>query len=201
MQSPIHVRDLIQPVLITTEQAGLPFEHARASALLGWAIARLGNPDQGIAMIRRGGAEMRATGAASVEAGVLTADALRNAGRYDEAVAAADEVLVEPFSWFFIRSPHILRLKGEAILGCNPSATSDAEQCFRKAIEIAKANSAKWWELHATVSLARLLRDTDRRDGARAMLEEIYGWFTEGFDTAELKDAEALLEELSSPAA
>jgi predicted ATPase len=57
---------------------------------------------------------------------------------------------------------------------------------------------AKTWELRATMSLARLLRDTGRRDEARAMLAEIYNWFTEGFDTADLKDAKALLEELSS---
>ena len=63
---------------------------------------------------------------------------------------------------------------------------------------MARAQEAKWWELRTTVSLARLLRDSDRRDEARAMLAEIYGWFTEGFDTADLKDAKAMLEELSN---
>ena len=63
---------------------------------------------------------------------------------------------------------------------------------------MARAQEAKLWELRTTVSLARLLRDSDRRDEARAMLAEIYGWFTEGFDTADLKDAKAMLEELSN---
>jgi predicted ATPase len=61
---------------------------------------------------------------------------------------------------------------------------------------MARSRSAKSWELRATTSLARLLRDTGRRDEARAMLAEIYNWFTEGFDTADLKDAKALLDEL-----
>jgi predicted ATPase len=88
-------------------------------------------------------------------------------------------------------------LKGEAILVHDPSASDDAEACFRKAIEVAKRQSAKWWELRATVSLARLLRDTNRRDEARSMLGEIYNWFKEGFDLLDLKDAKALLDELS----
>ena len=79
------------------------------------------------------------------------------------------------------------------------SATAEVEACLRKAIEIASGQSAKWWELRATVSLARLLRDTGRPNEARKMLDEIYNWFTEGFDTADLKDAKALLEELADP--
>ena len=71
-----------------------------------------------------------------------------------------------------------------------------AEADFREAISIAQKMSAKAWELRATTSLARLLRKTRRRDEARTMLAEIYNWFTEGFDTADLKDAKALLDEL-----
>ena len=77
------------------------------------------------------------------------------------------------------------------------SATAEAEKCYRESIAIAKSQSAKWWELRATTSLARLLRDTSRRDEGRAMLTEVYNWFTEGFDTADLKDAKALLDELA----
>jgi predicted ATPase len=72
----------------------------------------------------------------------------------------------------------------------------EAEQYFRKSIEVARHQGAKSWELRAATSLARLLRDTNRRDEARARLAEIYNWFTEGFDTADLKDAGTLLEEL-----
>ena len=72
----------------------------------------------------------------------------------------------------------------------------EAEQSFRTAIRIAQSQSAKSFELRATTSLARLLEKQGRRDEARTMLAEIYGWFTEGFDTADLKDAKALLDEL-----
>ena len=74
---------------------------------------------------------------------------------------------------------------------------AEAERCFRTAIEIARRQSARSPELRASTSLARLLAKQGRRAEARAMLGEIYGWFTEGFDTADLKDAKALLDELS----
>jgi len=76
-------------------------------------------------------------------------------------------------------------------------AEAEAESCFRTAIEVARSQEARWWELRATTSLARLLAEQDKRDEARTMLSEIYNWFTEGFDTADLKDAKALLEELT----
>jgi predicted ATPase len=89
----------------------------------------------------------------------------------------------------------IYRVKGELLLESQKS--SEAETCFRRAIEIARRQSAKSLELRATTSLARLLDKQRKQDEARRMLGEIYGWFTEGFDTADLKDAKALLEELS----
>ena len=96
----------------------------------------------------------------------------------------------------------LYRLRGELLLqqvnsGQISNLDTDAEASFRKAIEIASRQQAKSLELPATMSLARLLRDTGRRDEARAMLAEIYNWFTEGFDTADLKEANALLDELS----
>ena len=75
------------------------------------------------------------------------------------------------------------------------SNAAEAQSCFERAIEIAREQSAKSWELRATMSLARMLAKQGKRNEARAMLAEIYNWFTEGFDTADLKDAKALLEE------
>ena len=89
------------------------------------------------------------------------------------------------------------RLKGELLLRQNDSNAAEAQSCFERAIEVARNQSAKSWELRATTSLARLLAMQGRRDEARAMLAEIYGWFTEGFDTADLIDAKALLDELA----
>jgi tetratricopeptide (TPR) repeat protein len=97
------------------------------------------------------------------------------------------------------------RLKGELLLLGDSSAASgdsgaasEAARCFHDAIEVARRQSAKSWELRATTSLARLLDQQGRRDAARAMLADIYDWFTEGFDTADLKDAKALLDELGA---
>jgi len=76
--------------------------------------------------------------------------------------------------------------------------TDEAESHLRTAIDIARRQQAKYLELRATTTLAQLLRDTGRNDQARAMLAEIYNWFTEGFDTAGLKEAKALLNELNT---
>jgi len=93
--------------------------------------------------------------------------------------------------------PEIERVAGETLLLMDATNTAEAEHCFRRAIAIAAEQGAKSFELRATISLARWSRDTGRRDEARAMLTPIYGWFTEGFDTADLKDAKALLDELA----
>jgi predicted ATPase len=92
--------------------------------------------------------------------------------------------------------PEMQRLKGEMLLIRDRRVTDQAEACFRTGLDIAHEQDAKWWELRTTVSLARLLRDTDRRDEARKMLRKIYNWFTEGFDLPDLKEAKTLLDEL-----
>jgi class 3 adenylate cyclase/tetratricopeptide (TPR) repeat protein len=94
--------------------------------------------------------------------------------------------------------PEIYRIAGEIIFRKPAGDLVAAEGRFREAIKVAQKQSAKWWELRASKSLARLLRDTSRREDARTMLAEIYNWFTEGFDTTDLKDARALLDELSA---
>ena len=93
--------------------------------------------------------------------------------------------------------PEVHRVAGEIIFRKPGGDLVAAEGRFREAITIAQKQSAKWWELRASKSLARLLRDSGRRDDARMMLAAIYNWFTEGFDTRDLKDAKALLKELN----
>jgi class 3 adenylate cyclase/tetratricopeptide (TPR) repeat protein len=198
MQRPDRVRDLMRPAFEASEQAGLAFEIGRSRLFLGWAIARLGNPDEGIAMIRSGIAQASTTGVNPIFLiGWTLPDPLVRAARYEEALITLEEVLSDSsYSSVFVMTAELHRLKGAAILGRDPFATASAETCFRRAIEVARSQSARWFELRATVSLARLLRDTNRRDETRAMLADIYNWFTEGFDTADLKDAKALLDEL-----
>jgi adenylate cyclase len=88
------------------------------------------------------------------------------------------------------------RVKGELLLMRDPSDEAEALRCFRTAIDIARGRKARLFELRATTSLARLLQRQGQRDEARALLSEIYNWFTEGFEFADLKDAKALLDEL-----
>jgi predicted ATPase len=84
-------------------------------------------------------------------------------------------------------------LTASTLAEAGPFKAAEVQSCFERAIEIARKQSAKSLELRATMSLARLLNGQGRRDEARSMLAEIYNWFTEGFDTADLKDAKALL--------
>jgi len=90
-----------------------------------------------------------------------------------------------------------LTLAQSSVQGLASSVQKEAEECFRKAIEIARQQQAKSLELRAVMSLSRLWQQQGKREEARQMLAEIYGWFTEGFDTTDLQEAKALLEELA----
>ena len=125
-------------------------------------------------------------------------------GRVDEGFAALAEAmaLVES-TGVCVYEAELNRLKGELTLkrpeaDSNSKVQEEAETYFRQALKVARLQSAKSWELRATMSLARLLAKQGKRDEARAMLAEIYNWFIEGFDTADLNDAKALLDELST---
>jgi predicted ATPase len=128
----------------------------------------------------------------------LLAEACGETGHLDDglsaltkALAAADEDEDRH------HEAEIHRLKGELLLKQNDSNAAEAQNCYERAIEVARKQNAKSLELRATMSLARLLAKQGQRDEARAMLADIYNWFTEGFDTADIKDAKALLDELS----
>jgi predicted ATPase len=128
--------------------------------------------------------------------GAMLAEAYAGAGRIEDALRALDEGLpyAETEEPYYEAELH--RLCGELLLMRGNPNEHEAERHFRRAIEIARQQQAKSWELRATTSLARLLAKQGKRAEARTMLAEVYGWFTEGFDTADLKDAKALLDEL-----
>ena len=94
--------------------------------------------------------------------------------------------------------PELYNAKGDLLLMRDPPDEAETERCFRTAIDLARHQKARFFELRATTSLARLLKRQGKRDEARTMLADIYNWFTEGFDTADLKDAKALLDRLDS---
>ena len=126
----------------------------------------------------------------------LLAGACEIAGQIEEAVTLLDDALqiVERTGerWF---AAELYRHKGQLLLRQGHSEA--AEELYRKALSIAEEQEAKLWELRAAVSLARLRRDQGRHAEARDLLAPIYGWFTEGFDTPDLKEAKALLDELA----
>jgi predicted ATPase len=170
---------------------------ARSQCPLGDARAQLGHPAEGVALIREGLAGLREIGS-PLRASYFTAtlaDAQRLECKLEEALATADQApLMNPEQVAY--RPEMYRIRGEIHLKLVQPGLAEAD--FQAAIRLAKKIGAKAWELRATISLARLLDEQGKRDEARAMLAEIYGWFTEGFDTVDLKDAKALLDELSS---
>jgi predicted ATPase len=130
----------------------------------------------------------------------LFAECLEKQGNTDEALTVLGAAVVH-----FERSgsdatwePEVHRLIGDLLLRRNPSAPDRAEVSYRRAIERAHSQEARSWELRAATSLARLWRDQGKPAEARDLLAPVYGWFTEGFDTADLKDAQALLAELAT---
>jgi class 3 adenylate cyclase/predicted ATPase len=174
-----------------------PHMDSIAAIIEGWADAHRGEIENGIAKMRVGIAKAEATGLRAptflltplVETDIAI-------GRNDEARRLVGQALeIARRTGQRLHEAELYRSKGELLL--KASDETEAETCFQKAIEIARYQSAKWWELRATTALARLFVRQGRHGEARAMLAQIYNWFTEGFDTTDLKEAKTLLAQLS----
>jgi predicted ATPase len=187
--------------------------------LQGWALAEQGQSEEGISQIRQGLATHLAVGAGIFHSFFLAllAEAYGKAGQAEDGLAALAEALeaVDRTGERFYEA-EVYRIKGELTLQeasqkskgkaqkakvLNPKSQipepkSEAEACFLKAIAIAQKQQAKSLELRAVMSLARLWQSQGKTDEARQRLAEIYNWFTEGFDTKDLQEAKALIEEL-----
>jgi predicted ATPase len=183
------------------------------SIIWGAALAAQGHYEKGMSKMREGLDAQRATGGLGLQQLwlALQVEACIAAKQIEEGWTALQEALaIRPTHGDRYWEAELYRLKGELLLrqdrhnrpsqSDQPSRAiaAEAEACFRQAIDTARELSAKSFELRAGMSLARLLRDTGRRDAAHSMLAEIYNWFTEGFDTADLKEANALLDELAT---
>ncbi len=173
---------------------------AQSKVYLGQALAMQGRSEEGVALIEQGLDASRATGAVLFRTWFLgnLADVCRTARRCEKGLTALAEAIstMEKIGERFFEA-ELYRLNGELLLMQGASDAVQADLSFREAIEVARRQSAKSFELRATTSLARLTAKQGKRDEARAMLAAIYGWFTEGFDTKDLQDAKALLDELS----
>jgi class 3 adenylate cyclase/predicted ATPase len=183
---------------LATEQA---FPHWRAEGMIfrGWVKVETRDVVEGISLLRSGCAAYRATGAQvwMPHYTALLAGACEAAGQIEEAVILLDEALAigdrTGERWL---EAELHRHKGRLLL--RQGHTEPAEQLYRKALSVAQKQEAKLWQLRAAVSLARLRRDQGSRGEARDLLAPIYGWFSEGFDTPDLKKAKALLEGLDA---
>ncbi len=181
-----------------------PLLGAHATAVRGWALAQQGQAEMGVAHIRHALDVSQTLGYCLVmrpyHLGLL-AEALGNTGRAQEGLAVLAEALATAHQtgehWY---DAELYRLKGgltlEALEPGASASNSESEACFQAAIAIARRQEAKLFELRAVMSLARLLLRQGKRAEARTQLAEVYGWFTEGFDTQDLQDARALLETL-----
>jgi predicted ATPase len=126
------------------------------------------------------------------------ADGQRAAGRHADALGAVESGLaLATETGQHVSDAGLDHLKGELLLATDPASSAEAEALFCRALEIARAQEAKSFELRAATSLARLWQRQCKRVEARALLAPVYGWFTEGFDTGDLVEAKALLDELT----
>jgi predicted ATPase len=180
-------------------ERGFPHHIAQNMVWRGWALAREGQTDDGMSFLREGIARYRETESLSLVALFLAAlaEAAISAGKPQEGHDAVVEALsISAKIEERCIEPELHRLQGELLRLLFQE--HDAESCLLRAITVAREQAARFWELRAAASLARLRRDQGKYGEARDVLAPIYSWFTEGFDTPVLKEAKILLEELRS---
>ena len=211
-------------ITLSTEQAS-PFWLTLGTILRGWALVEQGKGEEAILQMRQGLVAYRATGVElrwpyylALLAGAYgkVGQAEEGRGVLTEALATMDRTGERFYEAELYRLKGMLTLQSKTSLGQvsdksrtsqdksedtnsqapTPNAQADAETCFHKAIEVARHQQAKSLELRATMSLARLWQSQDKKNEAHQLLSNIYNWFTEGFDTADLQDAKVLLEGL-----
>ena len=187
-------RDRAEEAIAIARQRGFAAPLLIATLTRGWALGG----SRGLEEAQQSVAQAEAAGLRAFLPTWLriAAETNQEAGRTEDALAALEAALaIEKETGERACRADLYRLKGEVLL--QQGAVGEAEGCFRRALEVAREQKAKSPELQAATSLARLLRDQGRRDEAHALLAPVHDWFTEGFDTQDLKDAKTLLGELS----
>jgi class 3 adenylate cyclase/predicted ATPase len=188
-----------QTLITLTGEQGFAQWSASGSILHGWALAVQGFGEAGITQMRKGLAAYQATGAEVFRPYglVLLAAAYKDTGQTEEGLSVLTKALttVQNAGGYFYEA-ELHRLKGELLLQHAIPDVDQAESCFQQALAVARYQQARSLELRAATSLARLWQSQGKRQDAYNLLAPVYNWFTEGFDTADLKDAKALLNEL-----
>jgi predicted ATPase len=210
------VREQAEALLTLSTEHGFAYRAAVATIMRGWVLAAEGHREEGVVRMQEGLAAQRATGSEAVHPHFLAllAEIYGKMGQLEEGLAALAEASAmmqrTGEQWY---EAELYRLKGTLtlqkfqVLGSKfqvanpqhptPTPQAEAEECFLKAIEIARQQQAKSLELRAVMSLSRLWQQQGKKKEARQLLAEVYAWFTEGFDTKDLQEAKALLEELN----
>jgi predicted ATPase len=188
--------------LAVAREQGFPYDCAVGSILEIWHGAWLTGQcaDDRIAAFRSALAELRRMGSLAALGfwHVLFAECLERQGNTDEALTALEAAVVHfERTGDALWEPEVHRSMGDLLLRRNPSAPDRAEASYRRAIERARSQEAKSWELRAAISLARLWRDQGKPAAARELLAPVYNWFIEGCATPVLQEAKALLDELT----
>jgi len=192
------VQALAERAITLCTEHGLPYPLAWGTALRGVALL-MQHQEEGLEQLQQGLTAYQETGIRLFTPCFLAllAEAYGTGGKIEEGLSSLTEAFLTVDncgSYFF--EAELYRLKGQLLLQQSSNNAAAAESCFHQAITIALNQSAKSWELRAATSLARLWQSQDKRQDAYELIAPVYGWFTEGFDTADLQDAKSLLDEL-----
>jgi predicted ATPase len=194
------VREQAEAAVALATAQGFPLWVALGTSCRGWALFMQGQHEEGLAQVRQGIASEHATGAALAFPGfyALLAEIYDHLGHPEDALQALAEAytLMEQHDERYWEA-EIHRLRGVLLLRQPGTPQAEAEACFQQAMDVARRQEAKSLELRAAMSLSRLWQQQGKQAEARALLAPIYNWFTEGFDTADLQEARALLDELT----
>jgi predicted ATPase len=184
-----------------TDEKGAKQWKAGGMSALAWLFAVTGKTSDAVQMLTSGITAWRSTGSTVFTPWFLSllAKAYEGLSEFDDAWRCIGEAMtaveITKEKWC---EAEVHRVAGEIALLSQEPDTAKAEAYFERALAVARAQQAKSWELRAAMSMARLWRDQGKRDEAREVLATVYGWFTEGFDTRDLKEAKAVLDELAS---
>jgi predicted ATPase len=192
---------LLDELIGLADEGEAPYWKALGTAVRGWLFALSGKAPDAVRAITSGITSLRSTGATLYEPQHLQylAMAYAELGQFDDARRCIDDAIEtierSKEKW---GEAEVHRVAGEIALKSPERDTVKAEAYFERALAVARQQQAKSWELRAAMGMARLWRDQGKRDEAHGLLAPVYGWFTEGFDTLDLKEAKALLDELAT---
>jgi predicted ATPase len=192
---------LVDELITLADEKGSSFWKTAGEVHQGCILALTGRASDAIKMLTSGLIAFRSTGTTASRPFYLSylAHAYTESGQFDDARRCIDEAMTAAETtkerWY---EAEINRIAGDIALRSSEADATKAEEYFERALAVARQQQAKSWELRAAMSMARLWRDQGKRDEARDLLAPVYGWFTEGFDTLDLKEAKALLEQLAT---